>query len=235
MLVSQYYLNDGAIRLRNFDKQFHGSVELELVKSKYYSIVTDMLFAAEENYFCTYNAEYREMKEAIIHSMRQIETAESMEAIKGFITSLLESFFPENRNYVSQTLTDFRSAVNNAVTKYNPISETNLIGLANCVQIPANNRIINLLDPRCRDGIHLAVMKPRIPNSVSYGIEKDSNVAERAKGRVNHIAMGSFLGSRISNEAFDVAFMEPQISWRQSPYRPGEMSRPSSCRRKTGC
>lgn len=213
MLLSQYCLQDGSTRLRSYEKQLRTPNDLELSKTKIYGVVYDMATAAEEIYFCTYNMSYRDMRMDLIKSITELRDTEDVETAKQNLNSLLDKHFYEGRDFFSMTMSDFRPSAYQALTKYTPTLDFNVQALSNCITLPDNGRNINFIDPRCRNGSNLRVIKERIPTAKTYGIELEPGTAERAKQHVDHIAMGNLIGSRISNDAFDCMYVEPPISW----------------------
>jgi hypothetical protein len=159
------------------------------------------------------NYEYRTMKDNLMNATRRVrDNVENDEQFKEIINDLLTEYFPEDRMYATEGFGNFRPAVNQGATRYACIEPHNLERLALALEAsPA--RTVHILDPRCRDGANLGEIAARIPGAETWGIEMESGTAERAKQRVNHIAMGSLMGSRISNEVFDVMFCELPVSW----------------------
>lgn len=212
MLLSQHYLQDSAVRLRSLEKMIKGNSDLDQMKTKFYGIAIDMMFAAEENLFCMNDYSYKTMKDDLTRLTHRARDTEDGEELKAIIQQLLNEHCPEDRNYGRFGLSNFRPAVNQGATRYQCVEPHNLEKIANALDVsPA--RTVHILDPRCRDGFNLKELSDRIHGAETWGIEMETSTAERAKQRVDHIAMGSLTGSRISNEVFDIMVCELPISW----------------------
>lgn len=211
MLLSQHMLEDGATRLRKIEQQLKSSCDFDLLKARFYAVALDLAFAAEELHFCTDNDDYESMKTVLLTTMQRAREMEDPEEFKACLNIILDDHFPENRNYGNMTISDFRSNVMSTMTRYSPLNPINIELITQYIN--TGNRNVNVLDPRCRDGQNSSILKRTIPNATVYGIESESGTAEKAKQHIDRVAIGSFVGSRISNDAFDVMFMEPPISW----------------------
>ncbi|MCI8538260.1 MAG: class I SAM-dependent methyltransferase [Oscillospiraceae bacterium] len=66
----------------------------------------------------------------------------------------------------------------------------------------------NLLDPCCGTGAALRRMATG-NNCFCYGVELDHSRAEQAQSQLHHVGFGSFFGSRVSQRAFHVIFLNP--------------------------
>lgn len=212
MLTSQYMLQDCSVRFRSFEKQLKPNMEMdESYKTKFYGIALDVLPAAEENYFCLGDSNYKIMKDEILKAMDYVKEAETVLQIKTKINELVDRFFYDQRNYTSTSISDFRFAIKESVTKYCPVDSYNFKAIAEKLNLP-RHREFTIIDPRCRDAQYLNHFKQAYPNITTYGIDAE-HYAASARPNTDRLALGSLVGSRISNDCFDMLLVEPGISW----------------------
>jgi hypothetical protein len=210
LLVSQYYLKDGVTRFQSLDKQVKENTDTTSLKSRFFGICFDMALAAEECAFTFGNTRYAAIKQTLLTAVGIVDESNEGPVMKEQIRLILNLF--EDHDYSSPNTYDFVSNVNRATGKYTPMDDNALHAVARSI-VSNNNRAVTLFDPRCRDGKNVQAIKEAIPNSVAYGLEMDTGKANVAKTNINKVIRGSLTGSKISNDAFDVMFLEAPISW----------------------
>lgn len=210
MLTSQWILQDGISRLKNLNKLIKEKSDVEPFKPRLYGICYDMASAAEELFFNINSYRHREIKEVVLNAVKNVRATNDGLEIKNNIAEIL-AMFDENENFGHDTIGDFSSNKYNAITSYKKIGSNNIEQIMKAIKL--TNRTITILDPRCYNGDNLQSIKTQINNSVTYGIEQEASIADVARTVVDKIAKGPFAGSKISNDAFDVIFFEPNISW----------------------
>lgn len=76
-----------------------------------------------------------------------------------------------------------------------------------------SNRELKVFDPRCKEGDNMRFFKRGCSNTYMYGLEKNIDYANNTKDIIDRCIKGGLLGSKISNDVFDVLFLVPEISW----------------------
>lgn len=76
-----------------------------------------------------------------------------------------------------------------------------------------SNRELKVFDPRCKEGDNMRFFKRGCPNTYMYGLEKNLSYAANTKDIIDRCIKGGLLGSKISNDVFDVLFLLPEVSW----------------------
>jgi hypothetical protein len=212
--MAQYYLKDCVTRLKALVKTVKDTTDIEPLKAKFYTIAYDMAMSAEEGYFTFEDYFYRELKIKITNAIKTIDATNDPSDYRDIISSIINTV-GDDRDYVSPQISKFRGTKYSAVTSYRPLENVNIQGLSSMITLC--HRTVNMLDPRCRDGINLCSMKTLLNKNdmhiMAYGIESDSLMSDAAKTRIDRVAKGGLSGSKISNEVFDMMFLEPTISW----------------------
>ena len=76
-----------------------------------------------------------------------------------------------------------------------------------------SNRELKVFDPRCKEGDNMRAFKRGCPNTYVYGLEKNISYANNTKDVIDRCIKGGLLGSKISNDVFDILFLVPEVSW----------------------
>lgn len=229
MLVSNYYLRDSIVRLNSLSNNITKTnerfkkVEKEIpeeaiqeFKNKFYGIAIDMLNALEENIFAldhyTMVEQFRNTKEKILNSQKQVRDAEDPEEIAEVINGITADYKDFEYDYLNTY--NFRYGYRDAYGAYEEceIEEIFLQMFGKQFKTP-NNRTIHILDARPRFGDNMRAFKEVIENPVvTYGAAVPERNAYRAKQVFDKVALGIYKGSLISNEVFDVMLIQPTIS-----------------------
>jgi SAM-dependent methyltransferase len=210
MLTSMYYLQDGVTRLRKIDSQIKETTDVEQFKSRLYSICYDMASAAEECYFAFDNSGYKEIKDAVLKAVSDVNHVNDATEFRRILQSIL-IHFPEGYDFRTPSIGDFSSHAYSAAMTYKPLDELGIKAI--CDVVNTHNRPITILDPLCKDGFNLAAFKKYIPNAVTYGLEAEETMASQAKTKIDRLAKGPLAGSKISNDVFDMLFLQPNVAW----------------------
>lgn len=97
--------------------------------------------------------------------------------------------------------------MNEARMGFYPTDPENVRHIARGIQFPEDTKV-NLLDPCCGEGAALYTLAAG-GNCATYGIELDIGRAEKAQDRLDRVGFGSFFGSQLSHEAFQLLFLNP--------------------------
>lgn len=107
------------------------------------------------------------------------------------------------------------------------LSDEALYTIANTIR--TNNSKLTMFSPQCGDGTNeyelanLIEIKNRNTKVQVYGLEDEGNGATTAKTKLTRVIKGSLKGSTISNEAFDIVFVNPRISVETSAKEDGKL------------
>jgi hypothetical protein len=79
--------------------------------------------------------------------------------------------------------------------------------------IIVSNRNIKLFDPRCKTGDNVRKLKSFRDDIQAFGLEQNIDYANIAKTYVDRCIKGTLMGSKVSNDVFDVLFLMPKLTW----------------------
>lgn len=74
------------------------------------------------------------------------------------------------------------------------------------------NRPYNVFSPRCCKGVSLKLISEH-GECTTYGLESRNTLHSRAKEILSRVIKGEMMGSKISNDTFDIMHVCPPISW----------------------
>ncbi len=83
-----------------------------------------------------------------------------------------------------------------------------------------SNEPIQIFDAFCRKGDQLKDFSLSMESKTTFGRESSQPLGLEAKNNIDRVALGDFLGSRISNDAFDVLLAEVPIKLETNPHFP---------------
>ena len=107
------------------------------------------------------------------------------------------------------------------------LNDEALYTIANTIR--TNSDKLTMFSPQCGDGTNeyelanLIEIKNRNTKVQTYGLEDEGNGATTAKTKMTRVIKGSLKGSVISNEAFDIVFLNPRISVLTSAKEDGKL------------
>ena len=107
------------------------------------------------------------------------------------------------------------------------LNDEALYTIANTIR--TNSDKLTMFSPQCGDGTNeyelanLIEIKNRNTRVQTYGLEDEGNGAATAKTKMTRVIKGSLKGSTISNEAFDIVFLNPRISVETSAKEDGKL------------
>lgn len=219
MLVSLHYLKDCCVRLSNMqkllEKHKEDEIDIETIKTNFYGIIFEMGNAASESLLCL-SSDYYYMFSNMISDIKKalVEIPEaSKEAFIETIGKILKEIDSEEYIYETSEYSlspNFKSDYSQGLAQINQgfLKEIALkIQSAN-----KNGRPLNIIDTYGRSGINASVFKDNISNSRTYGVELYYGITKEYKDKFNRVATGAIKGSNISNDAFDILLMQPNIS-----------------------
>jgi hypothetical protein len=218
MLISMYYLRDCIVRLNSMHKLLEkvkddeeNGIDLDTVKSNFYGITLEMSNALAESAFglnqpYMFSGTLMTLKHAIKSVQNSDERVTLLEAIEVILAPYAEydfemleaSSYKENFRY--SHMYD-EAGVDPEVIK----------SIAESIRVH-HDRTINVIDPRCRQGVNAAAFKRNYPHSKLWGMGLSENKLEETKKRFDRVALGTLKGSNVSNDVFDVLLLQPDIS-----------------------
>lgn len=201
MLFAKYLMKDRVLRLENINKaikQEQGEITTE--KSRFFANLCDIRLALEECVAAHYwPEEYRTMLDEVSDAMSRVKEIEEASILKLEIEGIIRLF--DSFNYNEHKKDDLRQAylnLENIITvneeAINPIK--NLLG--------NYTRTLTVLEPNCGSGATFEYINSYCSNVLTYGTEKTNQITV-ARQSATKVGKGDFKGSKIKNDAFDVA------------------------------
>lgn len=230
MLINIYYIRDSIVRFGSLKKTIERqinraekekkSIEPEMIKankSTFYGIAIEMLNALTEAIFAFEShvygyAQFVTTKNHLIESIEKVRESNSMQTILEAVNVVLDSFKDFNYNNFStyEYRSDFRSA--HMFNDDSTVDEFYLQLIGKTFKLK-KERAVNLLDPRPRRGESIKGLKALMPETVkTYAAAVPEREGSLTKAMFDRVALGTLKGSVISNEAFDIMFLQPQIT-----------------------
>lgn len=230
MLISIYYIRDSVVRFTNLRKTLNKMVQnaeknkteitLEEVKaqrSNFYGIAIDMLNALSECIFAFdshvfhYNT-FISTKSILIEAIKNIKESNTLQPIIDVLDDVLQSY--EEFDYNSYSVYDYKSDYRYSYTTADEctIDEFYLQLLGRPFKTN-EDRVIRIIDPRPRSGASIKGFKALMPErTMTYAAAVPEREAYDTKKKFDKVALGTLKGGVISNEAFDVMFLQPAIT-----------------------
>lgn len=220
----------------NFNTK-NANEDVEKVRNNAYSHVKELIRLSEYALLICGNGTYRRSNiERINREAKNLLTAllnvETIEDIKNVTHDLLDNF--DNKISELNSLRDWmRSTAASNLSKGTTdtdiykITCSSLEAIAGAIN--TNKNEISLFSPQCGDGTNerrLTDLIKRKHNNINvkfYGLEEEGNGATDAKTKLTKVIKGSLKGSTISNEAFDVVFLNPRITVETSLKEDGKL------------
>ena len=220
----------------NFNTK-NANEDVEKVRNNAYSHVKELIRLSEYALLICGGGTYRRSNiERINRGAKNLLTAllnvETIEDIKNVTHDLLDNFdqkiseLTSLRDWMRSTTADNLSKGTTDTDMYK-ISFSSVEAIAGAIN--TNKNEINLFSPQCGDGTNekrLTDLIKRKHNNINvkfYGLEEEGNGATDAKTKLTKVIKGSLKGSTISNEAFDVVFLNPRITVETSVKQDGKL------------
>lgn len=194
------------------------SEDLHLIKSNFYGVTLEMSNALAE---CAFSLQQPYMFSGSLTTLKMmikmVQNSEDkkvfMDAIEGIVAPykdydyniLTTSSYKENFRYAH--------AYDEAGVDMEVMRD---IGMSIRLR---HDRTVNVIDPRCRQGVNAENFKRNSPGSKLWGIGLSDKRIDDTKKKFHRVAMGSIKGSNVSNDVFDVVLLQPDISLEQSGER----------------
>lgn len=220
MLVSMYYLRDCNVRLHSMQRMLkkikegeEDNVDFETIASNFHGILFDMGNALSElaNGISSFNG-YGATLALLMSTMERISAESTKEQFMSAIESLVEpyeDFDYSDANEFTYT-SDFRSAHLYDTETGSPLM---MAALANAIKLNTP-RVVNMLDARTRYGVDAGTLTRSFTGGTmrAWGVGLAENSQESTRSQFHRVAMGALKGSNITNEAFDVLLLRPDIT-----------------------
>lgn len=205
MLFSMYILKDRIGKLSKMNEKLKPEQEIIGERPKVFEFAYDMILALNElKASLPREASDYEMDIRFINSkVKEAGDALTTTDLKDIINSIQIRF--QNWDFTSEPS---RYDMSDKYRYYNELNNEHFdYSFINKVMNAINNenRRFTVFDPQCYDGSLLAQMKERNKDLIAYGLEKDNYNAEIAKTKIDKVIKGQLKGSRIKNDAFDIA------------------------------
>jgi len=201
MIYANYYIKDSIARMQSLQKRLGKTIVTENDKSRLIGYCLDLMMAYEELSKIKKNNFYSAIKINIKSYLEQFKSIDNPEKFKEMIQNLItivtlgkevDYFYYEEHNYTKITEENMNLIFNNFHEKDNKI---------------------NILDITCNTGINIKSLSNIFQNSTTYGICESINEKQKAKFYANKVITGTSFGNRISNNVFDIVFLQPTISY----------------------
>lgn len=230
MLINIYYIRDSIVRFENLKKALVKQVEraeknkteiteeeVKAQRSNFYAIAIDMLSALSECIFAfdksvPYYNTFVSTKSQLLEAIKNIKETNSLQPIVDVLDDVHQAY--EEFDYNQYGVYDYRTEVRYAYSHTNDctIDEFYLQMIGKTFKVP-EDRPIRVLDPRPRMGLSIKSFKELMPeNTVTYAAAVPEREGYATKENFDRVALGTLKGSTISNDAFDVMFLQPSIT-----------------------
>ncbi|PTY93036.1 hypothetical protein B5V90_02835 [Heyndrickxia sporothermodurans] len=230
MLINIYYIRDSVVRFTSLKKNLERQLsraekgeteilpeELKAQKSNFYGIAIDMLNALSEAVFgfernVPYYNTFISSKSMLLEAIKNIKESDTLQTIVDSIDDLLQAY--EEFDYNEYSVYSYRSDFRSAYTQRNEctIDEFYLQMIGRTFKTD-EDRAIRVIDPRPRMGESITGFKALMPeNTITYAAAVPENQGAITKQKFDKVALGTLKGSVISNDAFDVMFLQPPIT-----------------------
>ncbi|MCY7865958.1 DUF6094 domain-containing protein [Bacillus spizizenii] len=230
MLINIYYIRDSVVRFENLkkalikqaeraekDKKEISTEEVKAQRSNFYAIAIDMLSALSECIFAfestdPYYNTFISTKSQLLEAIKNIKEDDTLQPIIDVLEDIHQAY--EEFDYNEYSIYSYRSDFRYSYTQSSncTIDEFYLQMLGKAFKAP-DDRPIRVLDPRPRRGESIGSFKALMPeNTVTYAAAVPEREGYRAKENFDRVALGTLKGSTISNDAFDVMFLQPPIT-----------------------
>jgi hypothetical protein len=224
VLVSMYYLRDCNVRLRSMQRMLEklkdgdeDKVDFETITANFHGIAFDMANALSELANGSINHYGFSATLSLLTSTWESISAEStkeqfISAIEN-LTAPYEDFDYESPDLYSLTDT-FRDTHHYESETGSPLM-MDVLARAVKLNVP---RVVNMLDARCRFGADAFSLVNSFSGGTmrAWGVGLAENSQESTRSRFHRVAMGALKGSNISNEAFDILLLRPDITLERS-------------------
>lgn len=223
-------MRDSVVRFTNLKKSLERQIkklekdeqeileeELKAQKSNFYGIAIDMLNALTEAIFAfdSYVNKYDmfvSTKSQLMEAIKNIREATSLQPIVDAIENVLQAF--DEFDYSTYSVYDYKSDFRCAYMNRNDctVDEFYLQMIGKTFKTD-EDRPIRLIDPRPRMGESIAGLTALMPeNTVTYAAAVPEREGNLTKQKFDRVALGTLKGSTISNDAFDIMFLQPPIT-----------------------
>lgn len=218
MLISMHYLRDCVVRLNSVRKLLdkakddeENGIDLDTVKSNFFGITLDMLTALSE---CEFSLTKPYMFTGSLATLKlMIKSVQAtqdkkifIEAIDAIIAPFQEFDYESFDAYAYKENFRYAHSYNEAGVDSEVIRE-----VARSIHLD-NDRVVNVIDPRCIQGVNAENFKSNFHNARLWGMGLSSKRIDETKKKFHRYVMGSLKGSNVSNDAFDVLILQPEIS-----------------------
>lgn len=224
MLVSMYYLRDCNVRLRSMQRMLEklkegdeDKVDFETIAANFHGIAFDMANALSELATGLNNHHGFSATLSLLTSTWETISAESTK--EQFISVIENLAAPyEDFDYESLNLYSYSNSFLD-VNKYSgevghPLT---MEALAQAVKLNVP-RAVNMIDARSRYGTDAFSLVNAFSGGTmrAWGVGLAENSQESTRSRFHRVAMGELKGSNITNEAFDILLLRPDITLERS-------------------
>jgi hypothetical protein len=230
LLINIYYIRDSIVRFgslkKNLERQLNRAEkgeseilpeELKAQKSNFYGIAIDMLSALSEAIFAFdsvvphYNT-FISTKSQLLEAINNIKESNTLQTIVDSIDNILQAY--EEFDYNEYSVYSYKSDFRYAYTQKNEctVDEFYLQMVGRTFKTD-EERTIRVLDPRPRMGESIVSFKALMPeNTMTYAAAVPEREGAVTKQVFDKVALGTLKGGVISNDAFDVMFLQPPIT-----------------------
>jgi len=201
MVYAEYYIRDSITRLQSLQKRLSKTVITENDKSRLTGYCLDLMMAYEELSKIKKMNTYNVVKTNVKLLLKQLKITDKPEDFKEMLQDLIETVtmneeihysYDEKRNHTEITKKNMDLIFNNFLEKDNKL---------------------NILDTTCDHGINIDSLSDIFQNSITYGVCEKIGLRQIAKNYADKTIAGTFFGNRISNNVFDIVFLQPAISY----------------------
>ena len=230
LLINIHYMRDGVVRFTSLKKSLERQIkrlekdkkeitpdELKAQRSNFYGIAIEMLNALTEAIFGfdSYTNKYDmfvAMKSHLMEAIKNVKEATSLQPIVDVIEVVLQAF--EEFDYNSYSVYDYKSDFRYAyMHRADCTADEFYLQMIGKTFKTKEDRPIRILDPRPRMGESITGFKALMPeNTITYAAAVPEREGNLTKQVFDKVALGTLKGSTISNEAFDILFLQPPIT-----------------------
>lgn len=215
MLFSMFTVKDTIKRLSGLNNQIKENAsaeDLAIFKNKFYAIAYDLSLALSEAYLTLNNDNLNIKYNNTLMRIQNIISTESSTQMKEIIQDMIADFdeykYSSHRRYEMNKDASYYSD-NTGYELEETFALEKIIEKIKC----NTNRDVNVLHLDCKNG-EVSKLFNNISDKVKlYGNEANSFKLKRAKEIMHKAVKGILRGSRIQNNAFDVLYAMPVITY----------------------
>ena len=176
---------------------------MEILDTEYRNSTYTQLRDQRED-LITYHNTILEAETTVELKRTALEYAPNAQAIQNICAYMREYYF-------NDTYDKFRTG------RFEDMSRMSADDIENITSAINSNGSLNILSLQCRSGYNENILKQNMLgmrgiNTTTYGLDVEENGVREAKSRMDKVAYGVLKGSTISNNAFDMVFLNPQPS-----------------------